>query len=109
MDIYPLVIIKDRYTGVYSGGKYTAWNIYLEDIPQAIEADDVTCFTFWHSYDGAVGLGNTPNEAVEDLRQKLGKPSESINKQLLNFFDLLTNKDKQDQFADECKQMGLDI
>lgn len=108
MDIYPLVIIRDRYTGAYSGGYFTAWNMHLEDIPQDIEEDDVTCANFWHSYDGVVGLGRTANEAVEDLRQKLGKPSESINKQLLNFFDLLTNKDKQEQFADELKQMGLD-
>lgn len=71
MDIYPLVIIKDRYTGVYSGGKYTAWNMDLEDIPQDIEEDDVSCHDFWFSYDGVVGLGKTPNEAAEDLHRKL--------------------------------------
>lgn len=26
-DIYPLTIVKDRYTGVYSGGIYTAWKL----------------------------------------------------------------------------------
>lgn len=72
-DIYPLVIIKDRYTGVYSNGKYTAWNMYFEDIPREIDEDDVTCRNFWHSYEEVVGLGDTPNEAVEDLRQKMGR------------------------------------
>lgn len=72
-DIYPLVIIKDRYTGVYSNGKYTAWNMYFEDIPREIDEDDVTCHNFWHSYEEVVGLGDTPNEAVEDLRQKMGR------------------------------------
>ena len=71
MDIYPLVIIRDRYTGVYSGGYFTAWNMYLEDIPQEIEADDVSCYNFWYSYEGIVGLGKTPNEAIEDLQQKI--------------------------------------
>lgn len=70
-DIYPLVIIKDRYTGVYSNGKYTAWNMYFEDIPREIDEDDVTCHNFWHSYDGIVGLGETPNDAIQDLRKKL--------------------------------------
>ena len=71
VDIYPLVIIKDRYTGVYSNGKYTAWNVYFEGIPREIDEDDVTCRNFWYSYDGIAGLGKTPNEAIEDLRKKL--------------------------------------
>ena len=70
-DIYPLVIIKDRYTGTYSNGEYTAWNKFFEDIPKEIDEDDVTCYDFWHSYNGIVGLGKTPNEAIEDLRKKL--------------------------------------
>lgn len=70
-DIYPLVIIEDRYTGVYSNGKYTAWNMYFDEIPQDIDGDDVSCYDFWHSYNGIVGLGETPSGAIEDLRQKL--------------------------------------
>ena len=70
-DIYPLVIIEDRYTGVYSNGEYTAWNMYFDEIPQDIDGDDVSCYDFWHSYNGIVGLGRTPNEAIEDLRKKL--------------------------------------
>lgn len=70
-DIYPLTIVEDRYTGVYSNGEYTAWNMYFDEIPQDIDGDDVSCYDFWHSYNGIVGLGRTPNEAIEDLRQKL--------------------------------------
>lgn len=70
-DIYPLVIVKDRYTGVYSDGVYTAWNLYLEEIPQDIEANDVLCCNFWDSYNGVVGLGGTPNDAVNDLQRKI--------------------------------------
>ena len=71
VDIYPLVIIKDRYTGTYSNGEYTAWNMFFEDIPREIDEDDVTCHNFWHSYNGIVGLGKTPNEAIDDLHKKL--------------------------------------
>lgn len=75
-DLYPLVIVKDRYTGVYSDGVYTAWNLHLEEIPQDIEADDVSCRNFWYSYTGIVGLGGTPSDAVNDLQQKLAEQTE---------------------------------
>lgn len=70
-EVYPLTIVMDRYEGTYSGGYYTAWNLDVEDVPTEIESDDVTCYNFWHSYEGVVGLGRTPNEATEDLRRKL--------------------------------------
>ena len=44
--IYPLVIIVDRYNGCYSGGKFTVWNSYPEDIPEDIYSDDDTCYYF---------------------------------------------------------------
>ena len=71
IDIYPLTIVCDRYSGTYSGGKYTAWNMDFDDVPKAIDADDMNCRSFWHLYKGVVGLGATPNEAVEDLQRKL--------------------------------------
>lgn len=73
-DIYPLVIICDRYTGAYSGGKYTAWNHDLEDIPPEIDGDDVDCRNFWWGGEADkynVGKGSTIAEAVMDLARKL--------------------------------------
>ena len=75
-DIYPLVIVRDRYSGSYSYGAYTAWNMFFDDIPQDIDGDDVSCYCFWNSYNGTVGLGETPNGAVKDLRQKLNAQTE---------------------------------
>ena len=74
-DIYPLVIVCDRYNGTYSGGKYTAWNHCLDEIPQEIEGDDVECMGFWWgeaSEKYTVGKGSTIAEAVEDLARKMG-------------------------------------
>lgn len=73
IDIYPLVIIKDRYMGTYSGGEYTAWNMYHEEIPEDIDEDDVSCYAFWRSYSGVVGLGKTPDDAIKDLERKLAE------------------------------------
>lgn len=71
--MYPCTIIKDRYTGAYSGGEWTCWPKYIEEIPDEIEAGDIPCMEFWKSYDTSkVGIGDSPNDAVKDLRIKLG-------------------------------------
>ena len=68
-DIYPLCIVLDRYNGTYSGGKYTAWNRY--SAPDEVWWDDNGCFEFFDTTDIPYGVGNTPEEAVEDLKTKL--------------------------------------
>jgi len=64
-------IILDRYDGVYSKGKYTAWPLGIFEIPWAQDSGDADCSNFWDSYDKPVGKGDTPNEALEDLEGKL--------------------------------------
>lgn len=68
---YPCTIVQDRYTGTYSGGKWTAFNLDPDEIPTAINDSDVPCATFWARNNLAVGLGDTPNEALENLTNKL--------------------------------------
>lgn len=72
--LYPVIIVRDRYQGVYSGATWTAWNKYA--VPDAIDADDCTCAEeFWtryeHAVDGPVGRGLTPDEALADLLRQL--------------------------------------
>lgn len=66
-DIYPLTIIKDRYSGAYSHGIYTAWNLDFEEIPTEINDEDVICHGFWLENKIIVGKGNTPIEAMHNL------------------------------------------
>lgn len=72
-EIYPLTVVLDRYNGTYSGGKWTAWNLRVDCVPIAIMSDDVACCEFWECYsnDYCVGIGNTPDEAIESLELKL--------------------------------------
>ena len=70
-DIYPCIIHKDRYNGAYSGAKWTAWNCYIEEIPEEIEWGDSECWNFWEEYNGIVGKGDTPSEAYKDLELKI--------------------------------------
>lgn len=69
---YPTTIVAYRYTGVYSGGKYTCWPLDFWNLPDGIEGGDGECDEFWSKCDKSkVGIGNTPQEAFDDLERKL--------------------------------------
>ena len=70
-EIYPLTITADRYNGAYSGGKYVAWNLLAEDVPEGAEADDVDCYDFWLNNEIVCGKGRTVSQALLDLYIKL--------------------------------------
>ena len=71
-ELYPLTIVIDRYTGTYSGGIFTAWNLDLDEIPEDICADDNSASDFFDDIrygrrDYIYGVGATPDEAAMDL------------------------------------------
>lgn len=70
--IYPLTIIADRYDGTYSGGKYLAFNMDFDEMPEEIIGDDVSCCNIFYKPDFIYGKGDTPLEAYRDLILKLG-------------------------------------
>ena len=78
---YPLTIIMDRYSGVWAGGTFTAWNREADTIPDDVYGGDFEAIDFWEDYHrtynkitrpwDVIGVGNTPDEAVDDLILKL--------------------------------------
>ena len=67
---YPCTIVKDRYGGSYSGGKWTAWPLDAEDVPRETEMGDRACEMWWSAARESrvdVGVGVTPDEAFADL------------------------------------------
>ena len=71
---YPITIIKDRYSGMYSGGFYLAFALGADAIPHAISANDNACGAFWDNEDYlcfTIGKGRDCNEALFDLYTKL--------------------------------------
>ena len=75
--LYPIVIRESRYNGVYENGMWHAiancvsetWNMeYFE----YLYGDDEDAIAFWWESDAAkkVGVGATPNKALEDLFKK---------------------------------------
>ena len=71
--IYPLTIICDRYGGVYSGGRYLAFNLDYDEIPSAINGDDISCYEYWLENKIIVGKGRYMEEAYDDLWYQLEK------------------------------------
>lgn len=74
--IYPLTITSDRYTGTYSGGKFTAWNLEPSEIPEEAFGDDVCCWEFWKYNKIPCGVGNTIEEAIGNLYIELKRTGE---------------------------------
>lgn len=81
-DIYPLTIIPDRYNGAFSGGKWTAFNMYYYNIPDEVDDGDMECCNFWNNQrelekNGEnyfrIGIGNTIDEAMKDLLKKMNE------------------------------------
>ena len=76
-DHYPVVLIEDRYQGVYSGGRWLAVanaDIRIEDVPRASwllgngpGGDDLEAAEFWAQAPAWIAVGSTPDEAVREL------------------------------------------
>lgn len=77
--IYPLTIVADRYGGVYSGGKFLAFNCLPNKVPEDINEDYPYCRNFWASRRTSfepkitIGKGQTIEEAVGNLYTQIKK------------------------------------
>lgn len=64
---YPVTIVADRYSGLYSRGKWLAFPCEPQDIPAEVFGEDSECADFWATYDKPVGKGNFPDDAFDEL------------------------------------------
>ena len=78
----PIAIVQDRYTGVYSGGRWLAIAAAKDTVAVAqtradfcLEEDDgpsgsdVAAGTFWIDPPSWIAVGDTPEQALENLRK----------------------------------------
>jgi hypothetical protein len=71
---YPTTIVRDRYSGLFSGGKYVAFPSSFDELDPAIGGDDGDCAAYWAEADQSpYGVGETPQEAVQHLKEKLAQ------------------------------------
>jgi len=66
---YPVTIVRVRYSGVYEGGQWSAFNMYDGELPQDAFDDDITCCEWWSDPENRkiVGVGGTPDKALAHL------------------------------------------
>lgn len=69
--LHPTTVIRDRYNGLYSEGKWLAFPLYHDDVPGEANGCDLAQITFFELYTGPYGQGETPDKAFEDLREKV--------------------------------------
>jgi hypothetical protein len=66
---WPCTIVRDRYSGSYSGALWLAFP--LEEQPGGVSGGDGACDEFWRTYDEPVGKGRTPEDALKDLEVEM--------------------------------------
>lgn len=80
-----IVIHSSRYSGVYEGGEWFA--TYIGDaFPEDSIGSDIECATFFAKFMDIIGVGNTPNEALDNLIEK--------NKDARDFYEKYMNRQK---------------
>jgi hypothetical protein len=80
METYPIAIIQDRYAGVYSSGQWLAIACATDTfndrsrVDVCLESDegpsgsDVEAGIFWLDPPSWIAVGNTPEQALANLR-----------------------------------------
>ncbi len=66
--LYPVTIVADRYNGTYSGGSWLAFNLEADQIPKEVHGNDIECSDFHSKTKLPIGIGSTPEEALENLK-----------------------------------------
>jgi len=78
---YPCTILRDRYSGTYSGGLFVAFPLSPNDIPADADGSDADCASFYGREDIIFGKGDSPDGAywnmVDNVRKRYVELSES--------------------------------
>ena len=93
--ISPLTIIHNRY-----GGGFLAFNLESWDVPKEINEDGLDFWSFWHhdAQKYIIGKGDTPQEALDNLKAKLNPAPDNplIDKFLFLDFEDIANLGDED-------------
>lgn len=81
-ETYPIIVMQDRYSGVYSGGRWLAIACataavddggtrveFCLNAPDGPSGSDVEAAGFWVNAPEWIAVGGTPDEALEKLRK----------------------------------------
>ncbi len=76
LDMYPIVVLEDRYSGAYSGGLWIAVaegdkRRRMDEVWAGAHGDDITAAEWAQNMPEWVAVGGSPNDAVRNLHNKL--------------------------------------
>jgi hypothetical protein len=96
---YPIIVFESRYSGVYEGGAWFALGGFESITPELIqyfEGDDSDAFDYFDlPKSSPIGVGNTPNQAVQALMSQIDPESdESIDYQSAVQLTAINNMNK---------------
>lgn len=105
-DMYPVVLTQDCYRGAYSGGSWLAL-AEADELVDGIDTpaqfclcgvggphdDDISAATFWRAPPDWIAVGETPQEALDALRNKItistGRAYQTVMPAVTAFGDLV--------------------
>jgi hypothetical protein len=64
-------IFRARYGGIYEGGRWIAYPSHPWEVPDQVHGSDIESSEWFHEHSDEVGVGDTPNEALADLRGRI--------------------------------------
>ena len=71
-NLWPITIATTRYGGVIEGGKWVAFSLTPDEVPDEAFGSNIPAHHFWESYEAKlVGRGSTPQEALDDLVKRI--------------------------------------
>lgn len=70
---YPCTIVAARYGGSYEGGKWLAFPVAHEAVPEEVDGGDLECSTWFNDTANTrqIGTGSTPDEAFDVLKIRM--------------------------------------
>lgn len=68
--VWPIAIFQSRYSGVYEGGLWFAVRSCYS-VPEEAHGDDIDCLDWFIENKNKIGIGDTPNEAHDNLLFKI--------------------------------------
>jgi hypothetical protein len=71
----PVTIVAARYGGIYEPGRWLAFPLWPEELPDGWSGGDAECYAFWQEHRD-YGGGDTPTAAYRDLLRRSGGVSD---------------------------------
>lgn len=70
--LWPIAIVQDRYMGTYTGGDWVAIPRadLAGDFDETVWGDDMECMSWAEDNKKIVGIGSTPDAALDNLYLK---------------------------------------